>query len=183
MYLKCQIYLRQLVNWKKFINNYENNWCICFLQIHHLISWPIVINDPGPKWEWVTEVSLRTKNQQSKRDSAGSVTKCQRLVLKMVSSPFIPLILHQLYTNLLLVLRSLTPCHSFWHQCGFMAVVIRGLIGWSSPPFRLCLRSLASNSLSKANSWTHTAAHQTILSSWKPISQLGCCNNMNHFIT
>lgn len=30
------------------------------------------------------------KNQQSKRDSSGSVAKCQRLVLKMVSSPFVP---------------------------------------------------------------------------------------------
>lgn len=41
---------------------------------------------------------------------------------------------------------------------------------------------LAAVCLSNADSWTHTAARQTILSSWKPISQLGYCNNINHFI-
>lgn len=37
------------------------------------------------------------KNLQSKRDSTGSVAKCQRLVHKM---PFILLVLHQLYAHL-----------------------------------------------------------------------------------
>lgn len=155
-----------------------------FFTNNHFISWPIVINDPDLKWEWVIEVLLRTKKKSAKQK--GQFWECCKMPEACAQNgvlTFCPLILHQRYANLLLVLHSLTLCHSFWQWCGFNTVVIRVLIGWNSPPFRSCLRSLASNSLSSANLCTHIAAQQTVLSSWKPISQLGYCNNINHLIT
>lgn len=57
---------------------------------------PAVIDDSDPKWECIIRVLLRRiKSLQGKKDSAGSMAEPQRLIHKMASSHFIPLVFDQ----------------------------------------------------------------------------------------
>lgn len=81
----------------------------------------------------------------------------------------------------ILILHSLSPCHSPRCQRSFIIVVLRAIIGWSSAPLRSCLEDLASNNLSSVNSQSYTTIHKVILQ--KPASQLHHCNNISHSTT
>lgn len=60
-----------------------------FFTNNHFISWPIVINDPDLKWEWVIEVLLRTKKKSAKQK--GQFWECCKMPEACAqNSPFVP---------------------------------------------------------------------------------------------